>query len=322
MWSLVFDCSKFSIQETKLREIESVRVSAKSDEKTTYASNTDGLNNQQDDNCVILMNDQRVQIFPSDKLPTEIMHSTDIGQVIVESPSKNSLSLSSTLSSSSISTVACNITPVPQVPPLGALTVIDACSRKSLRTSLLISASPEKTLGNSKSTGIINAISTTPLSASSSSNCQTKNSPKPTEYLAASLQCGLQMIDKRQLKSVQRDSSFTVRPTDDRQIIPINKVDIGTQTPLQDSQELELSIMCNYCEKVSGVESANVNRSRDMQLVLADGLPAIDKHSIHVPKVGFSSNVKSFVALDLKYCAIRFIFHILSNVLKTFFMII
>ncbi|KAG6535452.1 hypothetical protein ZIOFF_000425 [Zingiber officinale] len=293
-------------KETKLREIELVQVSAKSDEKTTYASNTDGLNNQQDDNCVILMNDQRVQTFPNDKLPTEIIHSTDIGQVIVENQSKNSLSLSSTLLPSSLSTVPCNITQVPQVPPLGALAVIDACSRKSLRTSLSISASPRNTLGNSKSTGITNALSTATLSASSSSNCQTKNSPKPTEYLAASLQCGLQMIDKWQHKSVQRDSSFTVRPTDDRQIIQINKVDIGTQTPLQDSQELELSIMCNYCQKVSGVESANVNRSRDMQLVLADGLTANDKHNSHVPKVGFSSNaVKSFAVEQVLAGSIR-----------------
>lgn len=262
-----------------------VQVSAKSDEKTTYASNTDGLNNQQDDNSEILMNYQRIQTFPSDKLPTEIIHSTDIGQVIVENPSKNSLSLSSTLSPS-FSTVPCYVTPVPQLPPLSASTVIDACSRKSLRMSLSISASPKNTLGNSKSTGITNALSEATLSAFGSLNCQTKNSPKPTECLAASLQCGLQMIDKRQLKSVHRDSSFTVRPTDDRQIIPINKVDIGTQTPLQDSQELELPIMWN-----SGVESANVNRSREMQLVLADGLTANDKHNIHVPKVGFNSNL-------------------------------
>ncbi|WOL14421.1 kinesin-like protein KIN-12A [Canna indica] len=143
-------------------------------------------------------------------------------------------------------------------PTLSASPVADTRSRKSLRTSLAMSAS------------------------------QRKSCPKPTEDLAVSLQCGLQAIDNWQNSSVQRKSPFrfSVRPTGGKIITPINTVDVGIQACVQDLEELEdQANVCNYCKNnISELNNNDGNRSEKLQPVPVDGLMPTDRYKMQVPK--------------------------------------
>ncbi|RZR89884.1 hypothetical protein BHM03_00017671 [Ensete ventricosum] len=271
----------------EVRETGSCQVSAKSDGKA-ITSIGDDLDSQLDANCEVIMHDEKIHVLPDSELPTERKSSVENGQIMLADPLHNSDLSPNTISSpSNLSTEPCHTSPVLQSPTLSSSPIVDtSTSRKSLRTSLSMSASQKNILENVKSSsGAVNA-STEALSLDASLSQIKKSSLKPTEHLTASLQHGRQVIDNWQQNSVLRRSSFrfSVRTTEGKPIIPVNKVDVGIQA----LEELEdLPNICSYCKNaISEDENKDVNRSKDLQPVPVDGLIPTEKLKMHVPKVG------------------------------------
>lgn len=270
-----------------MRETGSCQVPAKSDGKA-IASIGDDLDSQLDANREVIMHNEMIHVLPDSELPTERKPSVENGQIMLADPSYNSdLSPNTILSPSNLSIEPCHTSPVLQSPTLSSSPIVDtSTSRKSLRTSLSMSASQKNILENVKSSsGAVNA-STEALSLDASLSQIKRSSLKPTEHLTVSLQHGRQVIDNWQQNSVLRRSSFrfSVRPTEGKPLIPVNKVDVGIQA----LEELEdLPNICSYCKNaVSEDENKDGNRSKDLQLVPVDGLIPTEKLKMHVPKVG------------------------------------
>ncbi|XP_065023768.1 kinesin-like protein KIN-12B [Musa acuminata AAA Group] len=269
----------------ELRETGSCQVPAKSDGKA-IASIGDDLDSQLDANREVIMHDEMIHVLSDSELPTERKPSVENGQIMLADPSYNSdLSSNTILSPSNLSIEPCHTSPVLQSPTLNSSPIVDtSTSRKSLRTSLSMSASQKNILENVKSSsGAVNA-STEALSLDASLSQIKRSSLKPTEHLTASLQHGRQVIDNWQQNSVLRRSSFrfSVRPTEGKPLIPVNKVDVGIQA----LEELEdLPNICSYCKNaISEDENKDGNRSKDLQLVPVDGLIPTEKLKMHVPK--------------------------------------
>nr|XP_009416596.1 PREDICTED: kinesin-like protein KIN-12B [Musa acuminata subsp. malaccensis] len=269
----------------ELRETGSCQVPAKSDGKA-IASIGDDLDSQLDANREVIMHDEMIHVLSDSELPTERKPSVENGQIMLADPSYNSdLSSNTILSPSNLSIEPCHTSPVLQSPTLNSSPIVDtSTSRKSLRTSLSMSASQKNILENVKSSsGAVNA-STEALSLDASLSQIKRSSLKPTEHLTASLQHGRQVIDNWQQNSVLRRSSFrfSVRPTEGKPLIPVNKVDVGIQA----LEELEdLPNICSYCKNaISEDENKDGNKSKDLQLVPVDGLIPTEKPKMHVPK--------------------------------------
>ncbi|THU46590.1 hypothetical protein C4D60_Mb09t06530 [Musa balbisiana] len=268
----------------ELRETGSCQVPAKSDGKA-IASFGDDLDSQLDANREVIMHDEKIHVLPDSELPTERKPSVGNGQIMLADPSYNSdLSPNTILSPSNLSIEPCHTSPVLQSTLSSSPIVDTSTSRKSLRTSLSMSASQKNILENVKSSsGAVNA-STEALSLDASLSQIKRSSLKPTEHLTASLQHGREVIDNWQQNSILRRSSFrfSVRPTEGKPLIPVNKVDVGIQA----LEELEdLPNICSYCKNaVSEDENKDGNRSKDLQLVPVDGLIPTEKLKMHVPK--------------------------------------
>ncbi|CBI17294.3 unnamed protein product, partial [Vitis vinifera] len=159
---------------------------------------------------------------------------------------------------SNLSIVPCNISPVLKSPTLSVSPRVSNNSRKSLRTSSMLTAS-QKDLRDEK-------------------------------HLAASLHRGLEIIDVHRQSSALRRSSFrfSFKPADTKPILPVDKVDVGVQTLPQENEapeEESEAVLCSNCKStIPQVELKEAFESSNLQLVPVDGSQSADKSKKQVPK--------------------------------------
>lgn len=163
--------------------------------------------------------------------------------------------------------------PVLKSPTLSVSPRVNTSSRKSLKTSSMLTAS-QKDL--------------TPLSFSrNTSKSQT------TDHLAASLHRGLEILDGHRNNPNPRLSSFRFSfrtPADFNSCLAVEKVDVGVQTIFQDNLAVEEeedlnAVLCSNCKSRIETEIKVANESSsNLQLVPVDGSQSIEKSKKQVPK--------------------------------------
>lgn len=202
---------------------------------------------------------------------------------------------------SNLSIVPCNISPVLKSPTLSVSPRVSNNSRKSLRTSSMLTASQKDLRDESKldpepsHTSFAKSVknsSVNPLSSQSN-----KKFLASTEHLAASLHRGLEIIDVHRQSSALRRSSFrfSFKPADTKPILPVDKVDVGVQTLPQENEapeEESEAVLCSNCKStIPQVELKEAFESSNLQLVPVDGSQSADKSKKQVPKVCLNSDV-------------------------------
>ncbi|KAF6166413.1 hypothetical protein GIB67_034964 [Kingdonia uniflora] len=170
---------------------------------------------------------------------------------------------------SDLSIVPSETSPVLCSPSLSVSPRVNDHSRKSLKTSSMLSASQK----------------------------DEKSPTTPTEYLAASLNRGLQILDNHRQSLAMRRSSYrcSYKPVDLKPSLPFAKVDVGVQTLFQDIKEpLEEDtsvVLCSNCKNRADIEFNEVDENLNLQLVSIDELQSADKQL--VPVAGPQSADKS-----------------------------
>ncbi|KAA8527878.1 hypothetical protein F0562_035253 [Nyssa sinensis] len=192
-----------------------------------------------------------------------------------------------------LSIVPCDVSPVLKSPTPSVSPRVNN-SRKSLRTSSMLSASQKDLEDDNKLGSEAARLSVAKPSKSSRLNAlstqTSKNCFAPTEHLAASLHRGLEIIDSHRQSSALRRSSyrFSFKPADIKPILPVDKVDVGVQTFLHDNGLLEEDSIVYLCSKCKGRNSQHelkdANESSNLQLVAVDGSQSADKSKKQVPK--------------------------------------
>ncbi|CAL5413959.1 unnamed protein product [Camellia sinensis] len=196
---------------------------------------------------------------------------------------------------SNLSLVPCEVSPVLRSPTPSVSPTVNH-SRKSLRTSSMLTPS-QKDLRDENKLGLEVVRMSLP-----SRSCF-----PPTEYLAASLHRGLEIIDSHRQSSVLRRSSFrfSYKPDDIKPILPISKVDVGIQT-LPEDNEGDSLVLCGKCRSGnSQQELKDANDTSNLQLVPVDGLQSADKSKKLVPKAVekvLAGAIRREMALE-EYCA-------------------
>ncbi|KAI8004435.1 Kinesin-like protein KIN-12B [Camellia lanceoleosa] len=196
---------------------------------------------------------------------------------------------------SNLSLVPCEVSPVLRSPTPSVSPTVNN-SRKSLRTSSMITPS-QKDLRDENKLGLEVVRMSLP-----SRSCF-----PPTEYLAASLHRGLEIIDSHRQSSVLRRSSFrfSYKPDDIKPILPISKVDVGVQT-LPEDNEGDSLVLCSKCRSGNSQQGLkDANDTSNLQLVPVDGLQSADKSKKLVPKAVekvLAGAIRREMALE-EYCA-------------------
>lgn len=186
-----------------------------------------------------------------------------------------------------LSIVPCDVSPVLKSPTPSVSPRVNT-SRKSLRTSSMLTASQKDLTGGSTLSPEAMHVSLAKPAINSSSDdvsAQTcKNFSAPAEQLAASIRNGLEIIGSHRHSSALRRSSFrfSLKPSESRPILPVSKADVGVQTSHEIVEEDSVEFMCNNCKNRMQLE---VNEISDLQLVPVDGSESADKSKIQVPKV-------------------------------------
>ncbi|XP_038985906.1 kinesin-like protein KIN-12B isoform X1 [Phoenix dactylifera] len=192
---------------------------------------------------------------------------------------------------SSLSVVPCQTSPVLQPPAFSISARTENYSRKSLRTSSSVSASEKSLSLYTKSDSGLDLSFADGLNNPPNACLiwPTHSSPKSTKRLAVSLCRGLQMFDSHHGGSSLRQSlfRFSKQPVDFKRLLPIIKVNIGTQTLPQESDISEDSLIyiCSYCKNKAPLEHDDVNEGMNLQLIPTDGSKTAGKCIKQVPKV-------------------------------------
>lgn len=209
-----------------------------------------------------------------------------------------------------LSIVPSNVSPVLKSPTPSVSPKINT-SRKSLRTSSMLTASQKDLLDDSKLTPeavhISLAKSLKRRSSSAFSTQTSKNHPAPTQQLAASIRHGLEIIDNHRQSTALRRSAFrfSFKPTESIPILPVSKVDAGVQTMHETQQEESGEFMCTSCKSRMQLEVKEANDTSNMQLVPLDGSEPADKLKKQIPKV--SSEVSALFLLNDPDCSQRYV---------------
>ncbi|KAG5222186.1 kinesin protein [Salix suchowensis] len=157
-------------------------------------------------------------------------------------------------------------------------------SRKSLRTSSILTASQKDSKDESKPGPENMRISFAKSNSSAARTAQTsKSCLAPTEHLAASLHRGMEIIDSHHKSSVFRRLSFRFpsKPAGSNPILP---VDVGVQTFPQHDEISERVFLCTNCKAKTQLEVKDVDDSSNLQLVPIDCSESIEKPKTQVPK--------------------------------------
>ncbi|KAF9669495.1 hypothetical protein SADUNF_Sadunf14G0113400 [Salix dunnii] len=160
-------------------------------------------------------------------------------------------------------------------------------SRKSLRTSSMLTASQKDAMDESKSGPENLRIPFAKAESSTAVIPQTSKSfLAPTEHLAASLHRGLEIIDTHRKSSILRRSSFrfSYKLEESKPILLVDKVDVGVQTFPQDYEISETALLCVNCKTKTQLAVKDADDSTNLQLVPVDGLESNDIHKTQVPK--------------------------------------
>lgn len=177
--------------------------------------------------------------------------------------------------------VPCDASPVLKSPTPSVSPKTNS-SRKSLRTSSMLSASQKQPLDNSMS------LTKSPKGSSSNtlSTQTSKSFLAPTEHLAASIRNGLEIIDSHRQSSAFRRSMFrfSYKPTESKSILPVPKVDVAVQTIHDIQSQDSLEFTCSSCKNRMQPEVKEANEGSNLQLVPVDGLESAEKLKL-VPKV-------------------------------------
>ncbi|XP_022979663.1 kinesin-like protein KIN-12B isoform X1 [Cucurbita maxima] len=190
-----------------------------------------------------------------------------------------------------LSIVPCDVSPILKSPTPSVSPRISE-SRKSLRTSMMLSAS-QKDLQVETKLGLDHlqksfekSLKRSSANALSLLSTQSKNTAVTTEQLAASIRNGLEIIDSCRQSSALRRSSFrfSYKPAE-KVNVPINKIDVGMQTSRDDEATGESLVMCTSCKiRKQLEEDREENGSSELQLVPVDGTDSAEKSRIRVPK--------------------------------------
>ncbi|XP_062109279.1 kinesin-like protein KIN-12B [Humulus lupulus] len=178
----------------------------------------------------------------------------------------------------SLTIVPCDVSPNLQS-PTPSLSPKTNSSRKSLRTSSMLSASQKVPLDKSAS------LAKTPKESSANTiSTQTSRSfLAPTEHLAASIRHGLEIFDSNRQSSAFRRSTyrFSYKPSESKIFLPVPKVDVGVQT-IQSEDSVEFT--CGSCKNRMQLEAKEeANDDLNLQLVPVDGIGSAEKLKL-VPK--------------------------------------
>jgi len=256
----------------------------------TAADNDNGMNT--DDQGLAQPNEEKN--IPGSKNisqePSCAMGESDIGSFAGFSapdvPSDSPSAAMNCVSPASLSIVECDLSPILKSPDPSVSPRIST-SRKSLRTSTGLSPS-ESGLHVEKDLGI-----KTSNKKSSYSACCSQTAPNflnKTENLAASIRHGLEIIDSYQRNSALRQSAYrlSLRPRESRLIFPVDKVDVGLQTSLDDNVvEDSVLFTCSNCKSRAQLDvNDETDNNSNLQLVPFDCPGFADKPKKQVLKVG------------------------------------
>ncbi|KAG8654968.1 hypothetical protein MANES_05G198100v8 [Manihot esculenta] len=195
-------------------------------------------------------------------------------------------------SPSSLSIVPCEASPILKSPTPCVSPRINS-SRKSLRTSSMLTASQKDSKNETNSNQEDVKGSLKKSMKSSSSNALTTRASKsflaPMEHLAASLHRGLEIIDSHRKSSAFMGSSFrfSCRPAESKKILLVEKVDAGVQTFPQDNgitEEDGGAFLCKSCKSKKQLEDKDADDSSNLQLIHINGSESADKSKNQVPK--------------------------------------
>ncbi|KAI6693903.1 hypothetical protein NL676_021613 [Syzygium grande] len=175
--------------------------------------------------------------------------------------------------------------PTPSVSPR-----ITNSSRKSLRTSSMLTAS-QKNLENDTSIeqGGLRISSPKSLNKSSSHHLPTQRSSSylvPTEHLAASLQRGLEIMERKSSALRRSSFRFSYKPAESKSIVPVIKVDTGVQVSLEDNPmvvEAPVDYLCSNCRTRTQADIKDVDGG-NLQMVPVGGSESSEKSKKQVPK--------------------------------------
>ncbi|XP_027337873.1 kinesin-like protein KIN-12B [Abrus precatorius] len=208
------------------------------------------------------------------------------------------------VSPASLSIVQCDLSPVLKSPTPSVSPRIST-SRKSLRTSSGLSPS-ENDLHVERDLGIKSVnqkSSSTVISSQTAPNFVTK-----TENLAASIRHGLEIIDSYQRNAALRQSSyrFSLRPRESRLIFPVDRVDVGLQTSLDDNVgEDSVLFTCSNCKSRVELDANEIDDNPNLQLVPVDCLESAVKPKKQVIKAVekvLAESIRREMALE-EFCA-------------------
>ncbi|KAL2343485.1 hypothetical protein Fmac_004770 [Flemingia macrophylla] len=201
----------------------------------------------------------------------------------------------------SLSIVQCETSHILKSPTPGLSPPISS-SRKSLRTSLKQSPSEnnnhaESDLGTKTAD---QKCMFTVLSNQTAPNFLTK-----TENLAASIQHGLEIIDSH----CHGPSllSFSLRPKDSRLVFPVDKVDVGVQTFLDDISKMGDYAMftCNNCKSRMQLDVNEIESSSNVEVVPIKCPESTDKPKKQILKAVekvLAGSIRREMALE-EFCA-------------------
>ncbi|XP_010532718.1 PREDICTED: kinesin-like protein KIN-12B [Tarenaya hassleriana] len=167
-------------------------------------------------------------------------------------------------------------------------------SRKSLRTSSMLTASQKDTEGDNMlateslelsqetSTKMGNLSSTLPAQKS-------RVFPVSTDHLAASLHRGIERLEAYRQSTAQRRSTFrfSFKAPDSKPSTIISKADVGVQTfpeayviPAENTEE----VLCSKCKGKAHLNDQEASETSNLQLVPVDNSEATEKSKTQVPK--------------------------------------
>lgn len=270
----------------------------------TAADNDNGMNTDDQD----LAQPSEEKNIPGSKSlseePSCPMGESDIGSFTGFSapdvPSESPSAAMNCVSPASLSIVQCDLSPILKSPAPSVSPRIST-SRKSLRTSTGLSPS-ESDLHVEKDLGI-----RTSNKKNSYSACSSQTAPhfiSKTENLAASIRHGLEVIDSYQRNSALRQSAnrFSLRPRESRLVFPVDKVDVGLQTSLDDNVgENSVLFTCSNCKSRAQLEANETDNNSNLQLVPFECPGSVDRPKKQVLKVGVKIQLHFFCRTCIHY---------------------
>ncbi|KAK6914368.1 Kinesin motor domain [Dillenia turbinata] len=222
------------------------------------------------------------RVFADDLVPS-------VPTMIESDESQNSDGPSNCMPPSNLSIEQREISPVLKSPTPSVSPRVNRSSRKSLRTSSMLTASQKNLEGSKRGPETKHQSFGQSLGLSSQST-QVNENLSPTEHLAASIHRGLEIMDNHHQSSPLKISSFrfSYKPAELKPIMAIGRVDVGIQTIPQDNEitkeELVVYLCSNCNSKTSKPELKEADEGSDLQLIPVDGSQSAEKSKNVVPK--------------------------------------